>query len=104
MTTFLRPLLGSRVLHAHCDGCGLHFPIALALPIEDPEQRLTAGEEIPAGECPKCGACAFVIKPATDVWAENAKYPIADWQHEVANDDTRQGYLNWVEHMKESES
>lgn len=28
-------------------------------------------------------------------------YPIADWQHEVANGDTKLGYVEWVTHQKE---
>ena len=34
-------------------------------------------------------------------WDEDEKYPVKDWQYEVANDDTRIGYLEWVEHTKE---
>lgn len=31
------------------------------------------------------------------VWAEEAPdHPIEDWQYEVANDDTRLGYWEWV--------
>jgi hypothetical protein len=30
------------------------------------------------------------------VWAEDAKYPLEDWQYEVANNDTRQGYRDWL--------
>lgn len=31
-----------------------------------------------------------------DGWNEDSEYPIADWQAEVANDDTRLGYWAWV--------
>ena len=34
-------------------------------------------------------------------WDEDEKYPVKDWQYEVANDYTRIGYLEWVEHRKE---
>ena len=34
-------------------------------------------------------------------WDEDEKYPVKDWQYEVANDDTRIGYLEWIEHTKE---
>ena len=34
-------------------------------------------------------------------WDEDEKYPVKDWQYEVANDYTRIGYLEWVEHTKE---
>ncbi|MGE4306678.1 MAG: hypothetical protein AB7E24_21920 [Novosphingobium sp.] len=29
-------------------------------------------------------------------WSEDPEYPLADWQAEVANDDTRLGYWAWV--------
>ncbi len=29
-------------------------------------------------------------------WDENPDWPVEDWQIEVANDDTRLGYLDWV--------
>lgn len=29
--------------------------------------------------------------------AEDPRYPVADWQYEVANDDTLLGYREWVE-------
>ena len=31
-----------------------------------------------------------------DGWSEDPEYPIADWEAEVANDDTRLGYWAWV--------
>jgi hypothetical protein len=30
-------------------------------------------------------------------WGEHPRFPVADWRYEVANDDTRQGYWEWVE-------
>lgn len=33
------------------------------------------------------------------MWANCPKYPVANWQHEVANDDTRLGYWEWVYHQ-----
>lgn len=29
-------------------------------------------------------------------WDEYETYPVADWQYEVANGDTRSGYWDWV--------
>jgi len=29
-------------------------------------------------------------------WTEDDEFPIADWQDQVANDDTRQSYADWV--------
>ncbi|WP_294131763.1 hypothetical protein [Sphingobium sp.] len=34
--------------------------------------------------------------PMNDPWAEHPDHPVADWQAEVANDDTRLGYWDWV--------
>lgn len=31
-----------------------------------------------------------------DYWGEDADFPVGDWQFEVANDDTRLGYWDWV--------
>lgn len=33
-------------------------------------------------------------------WDEDPDYPVADWKYEVANDDTRQSYREWVESRK----
>lgn len=30
------------------------------------------------------------------VWGEHPRHPVADWQIEVANGDTRNGYWQWV--------
>lgn len=29
-------------------------------------------------------------------WKQHPKFPLADWQYEVANNDTRVGYWEWV--------
>lgn len=34
---------------------------------------------------------------------ENAKYPITDWQYEVANGDTVLGYKEWLSHKLEAD-
>ena len=31
-----------------------------------------------------------------DYWSSHPLYPVDDWQYEVANGDTRQGYWEWV--------
>jgi len=31
-----------------------------------------------------------------DPWSDDPDYPVADWQREVANGDTRLGYADWV--------
>ncbi len=35
-----------------------------------------------------------------DAWGEDAKYPVSDWQLEVANNNTRLGYWDWVNKKK----
>jgi len=45
-----------------CDNCGECCRSDQLAPIHDAQLRLTPGEETPAGECPKCGALAFVMK------------------------------------------
>ncbi len=37
-----------------------------------------------------------------DHWTEQAEHPVADWQYEVSNGDTRLGYLDWCRHRHES--
>ena len=29
-------------------------------------------------------------------WGEHLGFPLKDWKREVANNDTREGYWNWV--------
>jgi len=41
-------------------------------------------------------------EPRRSHWDEVSGHPVEDWRDEVANDDTRLGYLAWVEH-RESE-
>lgn len=35
-------------------------------------------------------------------WDSNPDYPVSDWKREVANDATRLGYWDWVEHKQET--
>jgi hypothetical protein len=43
-------------------------------------------------------ALARTLRPATlrNPWIEDPVHPLSDWRGEVANDDTRLGYLDWV--------
>jgi hypothetical protein len=34
-------------------------------------------------------------------WEEDPQHPVADWQYEVSNDDTRLGYRDWLAHQEE---
>jgi hypothetical protein len=47
---------------AECGNCGEGWAICELEPIADAEQRLTIGEEVPAGECPECGALCYAHK------------------------------------------
>lgn len=51
-----------------CDLCG--WEGTATMPIEDPSARLDAGSEVPAGECPECGALAYVVKDEEPLQAE----------------------------------
>ncbi|HET6525036.1 hypothetical protein [Sphingopyxis sp.] len=33
---------------------------------------------------------------ASDAWAERPGHPLADWKYQIANDDTRLGYRDWI--------
>jgi hypothetical protein len=37
------------------------------------------------------------------LWGEHPDYPVDEWQAEVANDDTRKGYWEWVKAKIEDE-
>lgn len=36
------------------------------------------------------------LREALGHWGEHPDHPVADWRYEVANDDTRSGYWEWV--------
>ncbi|WP_165618480.1 hypothetical protein [Mycobacteroides chelonae] len=42
------------------------------------------------------GSAAEIREAHGGVWGEHPKYPVADWRYQVANDDTRSGYWEWV--------
>jgi hypothetical protein len=33
-------------------------------------------------------------------WEEDPDFPLVDWRHEVADDNTRLGYRDWVHHQR----
>lgn len=37
-------------------------------------------------------------------WGESAEHPLCEWQALVANDETRQGYWEWVAAQKEAKT
>lgn len=42
------------------------------------------------------------VEPRRSHWDEAAGHPVEDWRYEVTNDDTRLGYLAWVDAREES--
>jgi hypothetical protein len=44
-----------------CDNCG--WKGTKADEIDNIEQRIDAGGEVPSGQCPKCGALCYIAKP-----------------------------------------
>lgn len=50
---------------AECQDCGHLWPLDLLNDLQDPLQRVLPGDEMPAGECPECGAaCLLLPDPA----------------------------------------
>jgi len=45
---------------------------------------------------------SLVERPRPDPWSEDPDYPVSDWQFEVARNDTRLGYREWVSHQREA--
>jgi hypothetical protein len=39
----------------------------------------------------------------SDDWVDDEEYPSMDWRYEVANEDTRLGYWEWVAAKREEE-
>ena len=46
-----------------CTNCGTTTPFVKLNSIDDIEQRISPGDEVPAGECPECGCLAYLVKP-----------------------------------------
>lgn len=36
-------------------------------------------------------------------WSEHPKYPLSDWKTAIANDETRDGYWDWVANSAEND-
>jgi len=45
-----------------CDNCGKIHTGAKLKDIQDLSQRVDVGGEVPAGECPACGALCYIVK------------------------------------------
>ena len=46
---------------ARCDNCAAMIEVIDLGEIEDFFLRVEAGSEVPAGECPSCGALAYLV-------------------------------------------
>ena len=69
-----------------CTGCGISIP-DITETVVDVSTLL----------CDKCNKLQEVEEQkAANLWSEFSDYPHADWKHEVANDDTLNGYWDWV--------
>src|SRR3546814_1737565 len=47
------------------------------------------------------GAQRWTVMSRRSHWDDNPDHPVYDWKIEVTNDDTRLGYLDWVEARSE---
>jgi len=45
-----------------CGNCDWTGPISAVHDIVDVQERITAGETVPAGECPECGSLAHIVE------------------------------------------
>jgi len=53
------------IIWATCDNCGANYHVDALREIKHYHQRVDIGGEVPAGECPECGALAYLSsKPA----------------------------------------
>jgi len=42
-----------------------------------------------------------ISSPPKDYWGDDDEHPVRDWQYEVENGSTREGYHDWVKAQKE---
>lgn len=47
---------------AQCQDCGWEGDAGACHPLRDVAERVAPGEEMPAGECPRCGAAAMLVR------------------------------------------
>ena len=87
----VRELASARV---RCQNCAWEGNEETCEEIKHVFERVAPGEPMPVGECPKCGALCHYVEPSA--WDTDAQFPVSDWKYEVANDDTRLGYKEWV--------
>lgn len=57
-----------KTLKAVCDNCGTRTPLEELAPIKRLYERMDPGGKVPDGECPKCGALAYL--PPDESWPQ----------------------------------
>lgn len=65
MTTSFTPQYYDLDAIVRCDDCDYTCYAHETGPILEPEERLAAGDPLPAGECPKCGCLAYLDEDDT---------------------------------------
>jgi len=53
-------------MKSKCDNCNRLFHTAELPKVKDLDKRVSAGEPMPSGECPTCGALCHLFKEYTD--------------------------------------
>ena len=83
--------------------------IADALAVLDPDDPDTSEiveqmERIFRDMSERClGITVLERRPNSSIWEEDPDHPVNDWQHQVANDDTRLGYWSWAAVQKDED-
>lgn len=79
---------------------------ALEMPAADLAEEMTRLEQGKSSDMLLAWRVAHVLEMEDvvfpDPWTQDEKHPLCDWQFEVANDNTRLGYIDWVLAQRES--
>ena len=84
-----------------CDSCGWKGPMAETKPWFESDrfvERMDVGQEVPAGECPQCGAWCYIIKDKKPVTREDVANHIGTINEEaLLADGFEAAYVGWAE-------
>jgi Zn finger protein HypA/HybF involved in hydrogenase expression len=61
MVRMAKKAIGEIEVHSECGNCGEEWAEDELDSIENLEQRIGAGEEVPSGQCPDCGSLCHLI-------------------------------------------
>ena len=89
----LSPIPMAEDVRAACDNCEWTGLAETCSDIRNPSQRLNAGSEVPAGECPVCGCLAYVEKPDEPAKREEVSHAGLPPDPDGQNDDR----ADWAE-------